>query len=351
MAEKTKVLLVQGVIPNYRVPVFNLLAQQVDLTVLYSDGELPAGVQFHAVKVPVFRIRYKIHKKNLRAMARRYDVVICTSDTSYLYTRLLHLRPRRYRLVYWGIGVSASYNERYDANPKTAEAIKKLTKRADAMVFYSDYPVKKYAACGIPSEKLFVAPNTVAVQPISSREKDSYLFVGSLYKQKKVECLLEGYLAAWRKCPDIRRLVIVGDGSEREAISAWVRENGLTDKIELTGAIFDEARLAELFSGALACISPDQAGLSVLKSMGYGVPFVTSRNAITGGEIFNIGHNVNGVLMDSPDGVEAVLLDAQKDPKKYLLMGERAQNYYQNNRLVSHMADGFMSAIHYAISH
>ena len=37
----------------------------------------------------------------------------------------------------------------------------------------------------------------------------------------------------------------------------------------------------------------------MLKSMRYGVPYVTSKNAIMGGEIFNIHHGVDAMLMDN----------------------------------------------------
>ncbi len=35
----TKILLIQDVIPHYRIPIFNLIAQKVDLTVMIVDGD------------------------------------------------------------------------------------------------------------------------------------------------------------------------------------------------------------------------------------------------------------------------------------------------------------------------
>ena len=48
-----KVLLIQGIIPHYRVPIFNELAKNVDLTVVYSDGDLPNNVGFKTLHIPV----------------------------------------------------------------------------------------------------------------------------------------------------------------------------------------------------------------------------------------------------------------------------------------------------------
>ena len=346
----TKVLLIQGQIPEYRVPIFNKLAEKVDLTLLYSEGNLPVGVNFKTIKIPTFKLRYNIHKKNIYFLAQNYDVVICMMDFSYLYFRFLYLLPHKYKLIYWGIGVSASYNERYDNNPAIVEKCSGIINKTDAAIFYSQYPTSKYAALGVPEDKLFVANNTVRVDELPDLEKDSFLFVGSLYKQKKIEVLLEAYLEAYKKNRDIHKLVVIGGGDQYDAIDQWIRENGLEGKIVLTGAIFDEAILKEYFAKAFLCISPDQAGLSVLKSMGYGVPFVTHKDSITGGEIFNIKNRENGILLDSFDEIENILTDCTVNPGVYLDMGVEAKKHYDTYRTVDHMVSGFVDAVEYVMN-
>lgn len=75
----------------------------------------------------------------------------------------------------------------------------------------------------------------------------------------------------------IPKLRIVGEGEMRPFIEDFIRKNKLENNISLEGAIFDENVLAEQFKKAILCFSPLQAGLSVPKSMGYGVPFVTQK--------------------------------------------------------------------------
>lgn len=342
-----KVLLLQGTIPEYRVPIFNELAKNVDLTVVYSYGQEPENAAFKYMYIPVRKMRYKIHTKNIYLLARKFDAVICMNDSSYLYFRLLHRLPRKYKIIFWGIGVSAGYNERYDENQTGVSRNCALIKKADAMLYYSSYPVEKYAKLGLPREKLFVANNTVYVESVVPKDKDILLFVGSLYKQKKIEVLLDAYLQAYRSNQNIYDLVIVGDGSERESITNWIRQNGLQEKIHLTGAIFDEKILAGYFARAIACISPDQAGLSVLKSMGYGVPYITHKDAITGGEIFNISHGENGILLNDFEELPAIILETKENPSRYMQLGEKALIHYKNNRTVKQMAQGFLDAIAY----
>lgn len=46
------------------------------------------------------------------------------------------------------------------------------------------------------------------------------------------------------------------------------------------GGVYNDEELVSYFEKAIICIFPDQAGLSVLKSIGYGVPYVMHKDAI-----------------------------------------------------------------------
>lgn len=349
---KPKVLLVQQVIPSYRVPIFNLLAQKVDLTVVYESGHAPKNALFTAKRVETRRIPRlgKIYRGGLRRLTKGFDVVINSYDTpAYAVGRLGRLKRRHFGLVHWGIGVSASYSSRFDAPDADASFYERILKESDACLFYSDYPVRKYTAQGWPAEKLFVAPNTVRVERDSTpRKRDTILFLGSLYPQKGFDELLEQYERAYRENPRVPKLVIIGDGSEKSRIEAWIAERGLAERIALTGAIFDDAELGRYFSAAAACVSPNQAGLTVLKSMGCGVPYIARRDAITGGELFNIQSGVNGVLYDSPEELKGILLDLTEHPETFMLYGENARAHYEQNRKPEDMVNGFLAAIDYA---
>lgn len=348
---KKVLILSQGPARHYRTAVYNKLAEKYDVTVVYSEGEEPHGAKFAYEYIPTFKFHYYIHKKNLLKMANKFDVVICMFDFSHLYYRLLSHLPHKCKLIYWGIGVSAGYNTRYDENQKYLKRIMNRIKRADAMLFYTDYPVKKYSSLGAKKEKLFVADNTVEVIDNRGEKQinDSILFIGSLYKQKRIDVLLKAYENAYKKNKDLLKLVLIGDGEERSNIENWIRDNSLSEKVEIIGGIYDEKLLVPYFNRAAICVSPDQAGLSVLKSMGYGVPFVTHRNAITGGEIFNIHNGIDGVLMDNFDELETIISDASQNTEKYTEMGIKAREYYYKYRTVDHMVQGFCDAIDYVL--
>jgi len=347
MLNTKKVLIIQSAIPHYRVPIFNKLSESVDLTVVYDSGDVPSGANFATEKVKVIHAINKVwvHMKNMLRMAKKYDVVISMLDSSYLTTRLLDKFRGKTKLILWGIGVAASYNVRFDSLPEAAAAYKKMIEQADAALFYSPYPIDKYAEMGVPREKLFAANNTVQVLPIQECTKDSILFVGSLYRAKKIFELLECYRKAHAKCENLPKLVIVGDGEDANPVKEWVSEHGYEDDVVLTGAIYDETILSKYFARAIVCISPDQAGLSVLKSFGYGVPFVTHKDAITGGERLNIKNGENGILFDSFDEITDVIQDCAECPERYIEMGKNAKKHYDENRTVGHMVEGFLEAI------
>jgi hypothetical protein len=103
-----------------------------------------------------------------------------------------------------------------------------------------------------------------------------------------------------------------------------VIENGLAESVIFHGAIYDEKELSVHFKNALLCISPHQAGLSVAKSMGYGVPFVTYKEAITGGERYHITDGVNGILYENDADLVDIIINASNGSDQYVEMGKMA---------------------------
>jgi len=206
----------------------------------------------------------------------------------------------------------------------------------------------------IEKKKIFVAHNTVEVDKnlIKTLNKDSILFVGSLYKEKKIFELLNCYFAAIKHFGKNKyyELNIIGGGNQYNEILDFVKTHGLEDKIKILGPVFDEKLLSHYFSKALLCISPDQAGLSVLKSMAHGVPFVTRENSITGGERLNIKNGFNGIFYKKEEELVNILVDLSLNTNKYLIMGYNANKYYFENATIDHMTSGVIQAITYALN-
>lgn len=347
----TRVLILQESVSPVRIPIYNEVARHCELTMVYS-GKFPEGAIFPNIKMEKISILYyKHYKKSIGRLAKQFDVLIAPMSYVQIETVRMLLIRRPCKIILWGIGVPASYTVRFD-DPQAKNKIPWLIKKADAVLFYSDYPVQKYSKLGMNSQNMFVANNTVPVNNMPfDRPRSSILFIGSLYPQKKVMELLEAYHRVLREHPAIPRLDIIGDGSEHDRMQTYIRDNGLEERVNMTGAIYDDNALEPYFMSAYACISPDQAGLSVLKAMGYGVPFVTTENAFSGGERLNIINNANGILMSDLGELDGVLLDILYNQEKYVRMGRRGYDFYWNYRRPDQMAAGFLNAIDYVVSH
>lgn len=354
MKQKIKVLMLVNYIPHYRLPIIIQLAEKFDLTVAhYAEALLDnKDLNFKQILLtPKFFGGFKGFKENIFKLSSKYEVVISLGEIRVLPNMLLGFRRRNFGLIFWGIGVGASYNKSFDSPSKLDNLRFWLMSKADALLFYSDYPLKKYIAKGFDPKKLFVAHNTVLVKDKIEipKEKKHFIFVGTLYKQKKIYDLLASYELYLQTTSNVLPLIIVGDGDEKENIQAWIQKKGFADKIILQGQINDQDILKELYKDAASCISPGQAGLTVLNSMAYGVPFVTCKNAITGGEIFNIMHNETGILYDGEINTLAKIMKKISEDRIFTnALSKNAQNFYFNKRTIDIMVSGFENAIHYA---
>ena len=333
------------------MPVYNSIAEQYDLTVMYSDGEIPENCQFKTIFVPIKRIKhFYFHMENIRSIAVEYDIVIGMMSFNWISNYMLAFGHRGYKFISWGIGVPASYSVRYDDPKKkiSSSCTKLLIKYSDAAVFYSEYPREKYSRLGVDSNKMFVAYNTVGVMDVTTDvKKDSVMFIGTLYKAKQTRDMLKIYYETYKINHNIPIFRIIGDGDEFEYVKKWIDDNGMNDVIVLEGAIYDENILANMFSRAYACISLGQAGLSVQKAMGYGVPYITMANAYTGGERLDIENGKNGFLLNDEEDLKGILIDIVENPGKYIKAGEEAYNFYHSYRTIGQMSKGVMDALLY----
>lgn len=352
-----KVLIIYNRVWSYRVKIFDIINQHYDLTVAYSDKSFTGKkFGFKTIYAPVVNVGpVSFHKTNLRKLALNYDVVIAISNARWISLMLLSLRKRKFKFILWGIGVSASYENKLDSKTTWDRVRFFFARKSDAVLFYSSYPIEKYVRNGIEREKLFVANNTVGIDEQfnlaeTENTKSGFLFIGTLYAQKGIDILLNAYIKL-SKTTDLPVLHIIGAGPMETTLRSLIDTNHLQEKVILHGAIYDQKVLVNFFSKSLVCISPKQAGLSVLMSMGYGVPFLTSKDAITGGEIFNIEHLENGLIYDgTEEDLQKSIIWVINNREKMLAMGREAKKHYDGQRKPSDMADAIMDSIEYVLS-
>lgn len=352
--KKIKVLLLDNDLIHYRIPIYNILGETYDFThACCYPKQIDEPMNFKRITLTPHRIGpFTLQKENVFKLCQQFDAVICLGDIHWLnYTTLPWRFNRKFKIAFWGIGVSASYTKPFDTVHRWDRIRNFLYNRADALVFYTDYPIKKYGENVFRKMKLFVAPNTVEVEAFDEESiRTNILFIGTLYAQKGIMHLLEAYKKAYLVNRDLPKLDIIGKGPDLEKVKAWIGENNLNDKILLHGAIYDKKQKALFFEKALACISPMQAGLSVLESQGYATAFITTKNAITGGEVFNVENGRNGILLNDINQLSDTILDIAANKSKYVAMGKEGRKHYLECRKPSDMANGFIETIDYMLN-
>lgn len=359
MERKIKVIKLESTIKHYNVPVYNIINQIYDFTVLYFEKSTDSAIEdceFKTIYIPFKQIsKFTYLKGNIAKICKDYDVVIALDSINILDYFSLAFRPHKYKLLYWGIGAPASYTRHYGEAGGLYYAISDaMEKRADALIFYAQEAVDLHNNRGFTGPKMFVAPNTTTVlkREIKPELKDSIMFIGSLYLEKGLQILLDAYKAAYEENQSIVQLNLVGGGKPLPMIKQWVKDNNLEKAIHVLGPIYDNEAKADMFQRTLACISPLQGGLSVLESMGYGVPYITDANAITGGEAFNIEDGKTGLRVEgmNAEKLKEIILDISSNKQKYVVMGHRAYEHYWSCRKPEDMAQGVIDSIEYVVS-
>lgn len=343
---KKKVLIGYNFILHYRVPLFNLLAKKYDITVLHSGKSILKTTDLYKeIIVPAYKLQKIYYQPGLikELKNKNYEVIILLFDVAWVTTLIaLYFKKKSQRFILWGAWITKN---------TFANKIRfYFSKQADANIFYTYKSAHDFHKLGLSDENIFVANNTfdVGVTFDSSliEIKDKLIFVGSLDKRKQNDILIYAFSNIISLINDEINLHIIGTGSELESLVKLVKELNITKRVIFKGKIEDQNILANEYKNAIASISFGQAGLSVLQSLGFGVPFITKLNAISGGEIFNLKNNYNGILCeDDITDLESKLLLLCTNIDFARKLGANAYEYYQKYCTMTNMTNGFIDAI------
>ena len=140
----------------------------------------------------------------------------------------------------------------------------------------SEFGRNKFIAGGLPADKIVVKPNFVDGDPGEREGAGEYaLFVGRLHKNKGVHILLD----AWSRLPGEYELQIVGDGPEREALEAQVRQLNLS-RVTFRGRLPRQDVIAALKNARFTVMPStwyETFGMCIAESFACGTPVICSR--------------------------------------------------------------------------
>ncbi len=152
-------------------------------------------------------------------------------------------------------------------------------------------------------KKGIVLPNPVDASRIPEAycgERDKRIAaVGRLSSQKNFPMLIQAFAKFSKEHSDYR-LVIYGDGSQRETLEKLIVQLGLADRVELPGR--NQQVLEEIRKAAMFVLSSDYEGMPnvLIEAMCMGMP-VISTDCPSGGPRQLIENGVNGLLVPVGD--------------------------------------------------
>lgn len=353
-----KLSLQQRVLPTYRAPFFDLLASACDGGLsLFTGAPRPNEGITTTDKLQVASYRfgenvhllggsfYLCHQRGVLDWLEEQnpDILIVDANPRILSTpaamRWMHKRDRP--VIGWGLGSPPL------SGPLAGfRQMRRLSflREFDAMIAYSQRGADEYAHQGFPLDYLFVAHNSVSPsptwqmpeRPASFGQQPCVLFVGRLQARKNVDLLLGA-------CAEIQnvRLVVVGDGPEREALKALAGE--VYPSAEFAGARHGE-ELKAYFAEADLFVLPGTGGLAVQEAMSFGLPVIVAQGDGTQDDLVRDG---NGWQV-TPDDFEALvgaMKDALSDAARLRKMGEESYRIVKEEINIGRMAETFVAAL------
>ena len=372
-----RVTIQQPVLPAYRVPVFQELAQRpnIRLKVVYGDrSNSPASVEdapfdkefVHMSEFKLLGRKFLWHKPQVGyATRKRSDVLIMSWDIHYtsLIPGLLRAKANGVRTVLWGHGYSKNESA---LRQRLRDRVGKL---ADAIMLYDQVTANRCIERGFKASKVFVAPNAIDQSPIQAAREDwlsrpqdlakfqnehglapgpVILFVSRLEPANRVDLLVQALPALRKRFPDLR-VAIIGKGEDEiNRLTTMALEKGVTDSIRFLGAVYEEANLAPWFLSSKIFCYPANIGLSILHALGYALPVVTSdRKSAQNPEIVCLQHGKNGLTYqdDNAEDLCKVITELLENESRHRQMSDEAHRTATRAFSLSNMVDGMQAAI------
>jgi len=341
----------QRVLPSYRAPFFDLLASLCDGGMSLFTG-LPRPVEGIAtasqLQIAGYQIGQNVHlfngplylcyQRGLIDWLQNWnpDALIMEANPRYLSTpsaiRWMHRRGRP--VIGWGLGAGSG-----------GRMWSTFIHQFDAMIAYSQRGADEYVALGFPHDKVFVAYNSVSASPsinLPSRPstfnlRPSILFIGRLQARKRLNFL-------FRACAQLDsnpRLVIVGDGPERETLQSLAKE--IYPSAEFIGARHG-AELTPYFAEADLFVLPGTGGLAVQEAMSYGLPVIVAQGDGTQDDLVRKGNGWQ-IPPDNFDALLSTMKDALSDAARLRRMGEESYRIVKEDINIETMAETFVQAL------
>ena len=155
-----------------------------------------------------------------------------------------------------------------------------------------------------------------------------------------------------RACPDLdpgTKLVLIGDGPERDALARLIEAKGIVSRVELVGGFYEEEKLAPWFNASWLSVSPGYVGLNAIQSPAYGLPMLVADDEPHSPEIAAIEDGVNALYFhaNNSDHLAERIVEMSHDPGRLATMSGAALATIRARFSVEAMASVFENAVQF----
>jgi glycosyltransferase involved in cell wall biosynthesis len=319
----------QRVLPIYRIPVFDGLAQNFEHGMELFAGRQRRGeaivtskvltkaslAEAHNLYIPLGR-SYLLWQTNILAWLRRWKPACLIVEANPRNLSALAaanwMHHHGGRIIGWGLGAPMEEGDQ----GLRRWYWRQLVRKYDGLIAYSKMGKEQFARLGFDPRQIFISPNAVAVRPGSKPidrpaawkgDRATVLFVGRLVAQKRVDLLIRACSALPEDLQPT--LWIVGDGPLRTTWEQLGRET--YPRARFLGEMHGQG-LDDLFRQADMFVLPGTGGLAVQQAMSFSLPVIVGE---ADGTQADLVRNENGWQMRSAsvDALVQALLAALGD--------------------------------------
>ena len=374
----TSVVIIQRVLPHYRVPFFvglreALEQRDIELTLLYGQefpGTVPVSAGLDAPWAQKIENRYfdlmgiELVWQPCLSHLKSADMVIVEQANRLLVNYILLLLRRigkPYKLAYWGHG----RHTKVSTEQGWRDSIKRmLSNFVDWWFAYTLKSAESVIAGGYPGNRTTVVQNTIstselhqALQSVSITQIEKIrsefgiekndrvcIFCGGMNAGKKLDFLIDACKSVRARLPDFH-LLLLGDGPEKHKAEAAAAH---LSWVHYIGPVYGPDRVV-YFKLGLALLMPGLVGLITVDSFVTQTPMFTTDLPDHGPEIAYLENGVNGVMTDYnvdsyADTVVAYLEDSSVQ-KKLKSGCKRSAQLYTLENMIGNFASGIQSCL------
>jgi glycosyltransferase involved in cell wall biosynthesis len=324
---------------------------------LDAEGEWAADLQARGIEVRALRrgpgFRPQVGRAIARFAAERdIDVLHCHQYSPFVYGRIAAMWNRRLKIVY------TEHGRLSDTPPSwKRRLVNPLLSRFDGSIVAVSHELRDYMIeSRFPRELVRVIHNGIEPAQVATaldRRRARMLLglderafvvttVARLDPVKDLVTLLDAFAFVRKRVPSAR-LVIVGDGPERQRLADRAEREDLAGSVQITGYRPDVRALLPAADVYASSSISEGVSITILEAMATGIPVVATA---VGGTPEILSDGTGGILVPSREPVRlaAAIVWLAQDHRRRRALAAAARRRLEASFTIDRMVDDYARA-------